>query len=286
MTTIVKEEPKSVMIDPNYRKNQERIAADEAELEELMKAEGAPKEEELEVTTEVVEEEVEDKTISREEGTFKKRYGDLRRHQQEQERKWEAKFAALEKKGPVGIAPPKSDEDIDAWAAKYPDVAGIVETIAAKKAKQMFEQTDSRFKELDDLNYETKKTKAETAIRASHTDFDTLRTADDFHDWVDEQPQWMKDALYENQEDASSVIRVIDLYKVDKGLTASTKKATAKDIASSVTSKGPVSIDDKGEGIKFSESQVMRESDAWYSKNEKAIMEAMASGNFVYDLTN
>ena len=28
---------------------------------------------------------------------------------------------------------PKSDEDIEAWAKQYPDVAGIVETIAIKK---------------------------------------------------------------------------------------------------------------------------------------------------------
>ena len=31
---------------------------------------------------------------------------------------------------------PKSDEDIEAWAKRYPDVAAIVETIAIKKAKE------------------------------------------------------------------------------------------------------------------------------------------------------
>ena len=38
--------------------------------------------------------------------------------------------------------------------------------------------------------------------------------SDEFHDWVDEQPKWVQDALYENSDDPASVIRVIDLYKI------------------------------------------------------------------------
>ena len=34
---------------------------------------------------------------------------------------------------------PKSDDDIEAWAAQYPDVAAIVETIAIKKAREQSE---------------------------------------------------------------------------------------------------------------------------------------------------
>ena len=35
---------------------------------------------------------------------------------------------------------PKTEEEIETWAKEYPDVAGIVETIAIKKAK---EQSDA-----------------------------------------------------------------------------------------------------------------------------------------------
>lgn len=156
----VREQPKSVMIDPKYnnRSNRKRMEADEKELEDLMKAEAGeetPEEEEVLETKEGENPEVkgetpeEDKKLSKEEATFKKRYGDLRRYQQEQEAKHKAEVTALKEGNPKGIAPPKSDEDINAWAAKYPDIAGIVETIAQKKAKEMFEQTDSRFKELE-----------------------------------------------------------------------------------------------------------------------------------------
>jgi hypothetical protein len=290
---MVREQPKSVMIDPKYnnRSNRKRMEADEKELEDLMKLESGEELAEEEETTEVVTEteektpEEDDSKLSKEESTFKKRYGDLRRHQQEQEAKYKAELASLKEGGAKGIAPPKSDEDIEAWASKYPDIAGIVETIAQRKAKEMFEQTDSRFKELDDLNYETKRSKAEIEIRKVHTDFDTLKKADAFHDWVDEQSDWVKNALYDNQEDAKAVISVINLYKMDNNLTPAAKKQNARDAASDVKSKGGTTkLDADGTGKQFSESQVARESDAWYAKNEEAIMAAISSGNFKYDM--
>jgi len=292
---MVREQAKSVMVNPRYnnRSNRKRMEADEKELEELMKSEGeedSTEEEVIEEGTETPEVKVEDTKeetkLSKEESTFKKRYGDLRRYQQEQEAKHKAELNALKEGGVKGIAPPKSDEDIEAWASKYPDIAGIVETIAQKKAKEMFEQTDSRFKELDDLNYETKRSKAEIEIRKAHSDFDTLKGADAFHDWVDEQSDWIKNALYDNQDDSKAVIRVIDLYKMDNNLTPVAKKQNAKDAASDVTSRSSTpKLDADGAGKKFSESQVYRESDKWYAKNEQAIMEAMATGNFKYDMS-
>lgn len=288
----VREQPKQVMIDPNYRTNRKRIEDDEKELKELMgqtETEEETSEEEPAVVEEVkeeVEDKEEDKSLSREEQTFKKRYGDLRRHQQEKEKEWEGKFKALEDNTTQGIAPPRSDEDINAWAAKYPDIAGIVETIASKKAQEMFDKTNTRFQELDDLNYEAKRGKAESVIRETHSDFDSLVGSDSFHDWADEQSDWIKNALYENQEDSKAVIRVIDLYKMDKGLTPAAKKASAKDAASDVKSKRSTpSIDATGEGKKFSESQVNKEDDVWFEKNYDKIIEAQRTGNFVYDMT-
>ena len=59
----------------------------------------------------------------------------------QKEAEWKEKFDALEKrmKG-ESVIMPKSDEDIEEWAKQYPDVAGIVETIAAKKAQEMYQK--------------------------------------------------------------------------------------------------------------------------------------------------
>ena len=64
--------------------------------------------------------------------------------------------------------------------------------------------------------------KAEAELLRLHPDFEDIRETDDFHNWVDEQPQSIQDALYENSSDARTAARAIDLYKADKSIT--TKK--------------------------------------------------------------
>jgi len=92
-----------------------------------------------------VEAQEDDSNLSPEEKSFKKRYGDLRRHMQQKEKEWEEKYAAFEARMyKETIVPPKSDEDIEEWSRQYPDVAGIVETIAAYNTKQSVRQQKLR----------------------------------------------------------------------------------------------------------------------------------------------
>ena len=275
----------------NYEKKQKRMQAEEEEIKKLeAEARGEtpvdeePKQEatqEEETDTEVKEE-----TLSAEERTFKKRYGDLRRHVQQKEKEWEEKFSALEKRSErEGIVPPKSDEDIDNWAQQYPDVAGIVETIAAKKAQEMFEKANIRIKEIEEERMELKRDSAENVIRKAHSDFDDLRAADEFHNWADEQPKWVKDALYKNSDDPDSVIRVIDLYKMDKGLTVSDRKKNTKNAAKTVTRKGKTQVDvyDASDSIK--ESDVAKMSSEEFAERSDEINAALRSGKFIYDVS-
>ena len=277
----------------NYEKKQQRMKAEEEEIrkleaeargetttnEEQQPEEEAP--EEKKADTEVKEE-----TLSAEEKSFKKRYGDLRRHMQEKEKEWDEKFQAFEARlEKESIVPPKSDEDIEQWAKEYPDIAGVVETIAAKKAQEMFNKADAKLKELDKVQTEAQRVKAENTIRKSHEDFDDLRASDEFHSWVDEQPKWVQDALYENSDDPASVVRVIDLYKVDKGLTKTAKKAKAKDAASTVTKRSKTEIDVEDANDVIRESEVAKMSDKEFEANSDDINKAIRSGKFVYDIS-
>ena len=280
------ESPKTVgFVNPNHNnRNRRRIEEDEKEIQEL---EGKTQEEE-EVAVEATEEEpeVEDKNLSREEKSFKKRYGDVRRHMQQKEKEWESKFSALEARlGQENIRPPKSDEDIETWAAEFPDVASIVETIAAKKAQEMFNKAEDRLQKLDAKEAEMTRSSAEQDIRTSHPDFDKLREADDFHDWVDEQPKWVQDALYENSDDAASVVRVIDLYKVDNGMTKSDYAAKRKAAAGTVKKGSKAKIDAEDTAGSFTESQIAKMSAQEYEKQEEEITNAIRTGKFIYDLS-
>ena len=224
--------------------------------------------------------------LSAEEKSFKKRYGDLRRHMQEKEKEWNERLESLEKrKTKDNIVPPKSDEDIEEWAKQYPDVAGIVEKIASEKAREMFSKAEERLKELDEAHNEALRMKAENVIRKSHDDFDELRQSEEFHNWAEAQPKWVKDALYENMDDPASVIRVIDLYKVDNGLTTAAKRDTRKAAASSVTKGTRTSIDTKGVSGQIKESDVAKMSAKEFEARQDEIQAAMSSGKFVYDMS-
>jgi len=285
------ETPKTAgFVDRGYNHEKRKLRMEEeakeiAELEAQQRGESEEPEEAEEATQEAeADTETKEETLSAEEKSFKKRYGDLRRHMQQKEKEWDEKFESLQS-SKASVIPPKSDEDIEAWATKYPDVAGIVETIATKKAQEMFSKADTRLKELDEAHSEANRVKSENKIRESHSDFDKLREADEFHDWADEQPKWVKDALYENADDPDSVVRVIDLYKIDKGLTLKDKKANKKAAASPVTrrSKTQVDVADANEMIR--ESDVAKMSDKEFEERADEINKAMRNGKFVYDVS-
>ena len=242
--------------------------------------------EQKEEVSQEAEAQEDDSDLSPEEKSFKKRYGDVRRHLAAKEKEWKEKYEALEKmQNNKNIIPPKSDEDIEAWAKEYPDIAGIVETIAAKKAKEMFSKAESKLQELDDAAYEAQRIKSENAIRKVHSDFDDLRESDKFHDWAEQQPKWVKDALYENMDDPASVIRVIDLYKVDNGETPQAKKAKVKDAAKSVGRGSRTQLDADETAGQIKESEVSKMSAREFEEREEEITKAIKSGKFIYDLS-
>lgn len=295
-----------------HKRNEAKIKEAEAELEALLKGDVAeeasdetPEEEpngEGSETTEVSDasdtkqEEAKEETkaseddaeLSAEEKSFKKRYGDIQRHMAETEKKQAAQIKRLEdqleKAAKNELVLPKSKEEIDAWTSKHPDVAGIVEAIAEKKANERALELDERLQEIEELRSTAKREKAEAQLVAIHPDFEAIRADDEFHAWVDTQPKVYQDALYENSEDVKSVARVIDMYKLDKGIK--TKKPSAdKGAASAVKSRGRTVVDAEESSKTLSESMVKKMSLKEYEERQDEIMSAMRSGKFIYDMS-
>lgn len=269
--------PKTAFMNKPYTQ-EERVKRDEEELEELIKARDGEVEE------------VEAEPTSAEEKTFKKRYSDLRRHQQKQAEEFKTELAALksqlESATKKEMKLPKSDEDIEQWASDYPDVAAIVETIAMKKAREQSSALEERLKAIDEMQNSATKEKAEATLMQMHPDFDEIRDSDDFHEWAEEQPKWVQDALYENDSDARSAARAIDLYKADKGISKATKSKNDKGAAEAVTTKSKKSKPQSDEASTYlRESQVERMSAQEYEKNADEIMDAIRSGKFIYDVS-
>jgi hypothetical protein len=266
--------------------HEDRIKKDEEELQQLLKEQTG--DEEQEENKDSIEEKEEPKNA--EERTFKKRYGDLRRHSQEKEKEYQKRLKDLESQldnaAKKEMKLPKSDEDLEAWAKEYPDVAKIVETIAMKKAREQSEQLEKKIKQIDEMNMSAVKERAEVELLKLHPDFDEIRDSDDFHEWAEQQPKWIQDALYENENDARAAGRAIDLYKADRNIG---KKDTSKDDKSAAkainTKSKKTEVDVTETSKKIRESDVQKMSADQYEKNADMIMEAIRSGNFVYDIS-
>jgi len=260
---------------------EERMEQDEIELAEMKAQHGMTEEEKKDDAT----------PETAEERSFKKRYGDLRRHQQEQKSDFEEQIKSLKselKSSSTGeMELPSTEEEIAEWAGRYPQVANIMQTMALKAAKDQNETLNTRMKEIDDLQNTANKGKAEAKLLQLHPDFEEIREEDAFHDWVDSQPKWVQDSLYHNEADATSAARAIDLYKLDAGITkkSKAKKGNSRSAAQEVNSRGSSSPTEGSGEQQYVESDVAEMTIHQYEEHQDAIAKAMRSGNFVYDLS-
>jgi len=302
--------PRVLMGSGGYLTNEERIKKDEEELLALKKealgitdeesTEDKPSSEEpkaepvqAESDTKQKEEpeaEAQEENLGAEEKNFKKRYGDLRRHSQKKEEEFNAKLEALQaqvdKASKNELVLPKTDEELEAWTKEYPDVASIIETIADKKSKSAAKDIEARMAELEEMRQDVHRDKAEAELVKIHPDFIEIRQDDTFHNWAEEQPKWVQDALYENVDDAKSVARVIDLYKIDKGITNKKKaKPSEKAAASSVKTKSTAAPEPDEANKYVKESDVAAMSINEYEKRQEEILDAQRNGRFIYDMS-
>ncbi len=232
----------------------------------------------------------ENESLDPEEKTFKKRYGDLRRHTQQKEQDLKDKIRQLE--GQVSTATkeaiklPKSDDELAAWTKEYPDVAKVIETIATKKALELDKTMEDRLKAIAEAEEEAKIKTAEAKLIQLHPDFEDIRKSEDFHAWVHVQPTWIKDSLYENATDAQAAARAIDLYKLDTKISDKKKESSDKGAATLVSAKGTSNVakTKTSQSNQWRESQVAKMKGAEYERHAAAIDEAIQSGNFIYDL--
>lgn len=304
----------------SHRRNQSRVARDEAELEELLKQAGVPNDDESSLQQDTSEEVTEEESsseepveqtvrtesdteqkeerkaetqeeaepeLSAEEKSFKKRYSDIRKYMQEKEAEHKAELAELKKqldsvsKGSVSDLTTK--EEIEEWAKQNPKANSLIRALAEEQAAEQLKSIDSRLKEVEEMRTQARKEKAEAMLYSMHPDFDSIRNDDAFHDWAKEQPKWAQTALYDEPDDVKSVARVLDLYKADKGIKTK-KPSVDKDAASSVKAKR-AAVDPNDSSKYLTESMVAKMSIKEYEKRMDEIMEAQRSGRFIYDMS-
>jgi hypothetical protein len=230
-----------------------------------------------------------DDDLPPEEKTFKKRYGDLRRYNQKQVDEKNAEIARLQAQLDTAaqgeLKFPKSEDEITAWMNKFPDVAGIVKSIAMKEAIEANRKLDERLQDINKREEKSAKEIAQAKLAERHPDFfDDIRNDSEFHEWLETKSQRMQDAMYVNETDWQAASEVIDMYKLENNIksTKTNDKRRAADYVPTGRDGGRPS--GRGE-YKFSESQVEAMSTAEYMKYEPEIEAAIHEGKFNYDLS-
>jgi hypothetical protein len=162
---------KAAFVSKPYSQEEKR-EKEEAELKQLIEEQKKDSESD---TVETEEKEPE----SAEEKSFKKRYGDLRRHSQKQAEDFKKEIESLkqqlESSTKQEIKLPKTEEELETWAKEYPDVAAIVESIAIKKAREQSKNLEDKMKQYEDLRVEASKEKAEVELLAIHPGKDAAK---------------------------------------------------------------------------------------------------------------
>lgn len=245
----------------------------EAELAELEKESQTSVEQEEELETEAPEPKKVEAHVDQEEETFKKRYADLRRHSQKQSNELKEALSRIEALEKAKNAPDlPSAEEAEAWAKANPKAAAIIRALAN-------EQVGTKNDDVRAIQQELERTKQETRIKKVHPDFEDITSADEFHDWAENQTQSVQKLIYEG--DADDVIWAISLYKKETN-TENPNKHAAKAVSKKASSTAP---NDDGGKRTFTESQVQKMSLQEYEKHETAIQEAVKNGSFIYDLS-
>ena len=218
---------------------------------------------------------------------YKKRYDDLKSHydrkQNENKQKLEeleAKARLAEKsKAMASYTPPKSDEDLEKFKKKYPDVYDVVETISQKQASRQVESLQEEVKTLRKREEDLVVQSAYRELVNAHPDFNELKDSQEFIDWLNTQPSSISDGVTKNSKDSKWAIRVVDLYKADNGLSKSKPSSTVS-AAQSVTKTKAKSVNVSGDTNKkiWKQSEIQKMSSRAYEKFEKEIDIAFREG--------
>jgi hypothetical protein len=214
-----------------------------------------------------------EENLSSEESSWKKRFGDLRRHNQkilDENKELKTKLQTT----PSVL--PDTKEKMKEWAGKNPQIAAIIRAIA-------LEETGNTgvLDEVSKLKEELERDKAEAKVRRVHKDFDAITADSKFHDWAETQPEFVQNRIYDSLN-ADETIWAISLYKEKAGIkSVEMERGAAESVGR--TSRTPPTPE-RGKG-RFTESMVSRMTPAEYEKNEAAIQDEIARKVFVYDLT-
>jgi len=174
---------------------------------------------------------------------YKKRYDDLKRHYDEKVGEFKSEVESLRKsmseravEMPQGVVAPRTQEELDEFKERYPDVFEVVQTVSSMQTETQVAKLREELGTIKEREHELEKQKAVEELLRLHPDFNEIKSDEKFLSWLQEQPESISDGIYKNNKDARWAARVIDLYKADTGTP---KKKTKSSSAADAVTKTP-----------------------------------------------
>ena len=147
---------------------------------------------------------------------YKKRYDDLKKHYDSKLNEFKIREQELLNEAASNrpaYQAPKTEEELEEFKTKYPDVFEVVETVAHMQSESKAKVLEERLSQLQEREAQMLKQSAEERLMEKHPDFDEIRNSDDFHSWAKEQPQSIQDWIYNNSNNPDLASRALDLFK-------------------------------------------------------------------------
>ena len=215
---------------------------------------------------------------------FKKRYDDLKKHYDQKLSDWrqekEDLLVSSKQTKKENIKLPKSQEDLAKFKEEYPDIFGIVETVAHMQADSRVSDIEEHLEILRDRERDLERGNAQKELLAAHPDFVDIKEDQDFIDWLEEQPESISKGVTQNATDVKWAARTLDLYKADKGIKTKSKKSNsgsaAKQVRTSTTTREIA--DPQGDKKIWTSDEISRLRPDQFNKLEKELEQANREG--------
>jgi hypothetical protein len=177
--------------------------------------------------------------------------------------------------------PPKSQEELEEFRSKFPDLFETVETVAHMRSQEQIDSVQQKLKAIEEREAMIARREAETKLRERHPDFEDIRGDESFHAWAKEQPQEIQDWIYRNPDNVSLASRAIDFYKMEKGLkihsSKPTRSAKASNNAADFVSTKTTAVDAKTPKI-WTQKEIAALSIDEFERFENEIDQAIQEG--------
>ncbi len=219
---------------------------------------------------------VEDQTSATPTDGWQKRYSDLRTHtnvQTERIKELQSQLLAAQRKE---VKIPSSQDEINEFAKKYPDIYRHIRSIAMTELLTERENLAHATEEAKDKLESIERELGIKKILVAHPDFEDLIASQDFKNWAAIQPEQIQDWLYEST-DAHLCIKAVDLYKAETGFKKTPRK-TKGGADEAIRTRTPVETPESANNKLWKMSEIEKMHPKLFEKHEAEIELARLEG--------